>query len=158
MMPLPLLLLDVDGVLNPFAAPACPDGYREYPFFPEDDPPVRLCAAHGPWLRTLSRTFELAWATGWEDEANVFLAPVLKLPALPVVRFPPVPFDPAEKVPAIDAFTGGRPAAWVDDAHTEAGAAWARSRTAPTLLLPSDPARGLTADMVAALHTWRAAL
>ncbi|MEV5216183.1 hypothetical protein AB0K78_18630 [Streptomyces albidoflavus] len=54
--------------------------------------------------------------------------------------------------------TGGRPAAWVDDAHTEAGAAWARSRTAPTLLLPSDPARGLTADMVAALHTWRAAL
>ncbi|MEV5286459.1 hypothetical protein [Streptomyces albidoflavus] len=26
------------------------------------------------------------------------------------------------------------------------------------LLLPSDPARGLTADMVAALHAWRAAL
>ena len=44
MTPLPLLLLDVDGVLNPFAAPACPDGYRGYAFFPEDDrrPPGRL--------------------------------------------------------------------------------------------------------------------
>ncbi|MET7511564.1 hypothetical protein [Streptomyces albidoflavus] len=157
-MALPLLLLDVDGVLNPFAAPTCPEGYREYAFFPEDDPPVRLRAAHGPWLRALFRTFEPAWATGWEDEANVFLAPALELPALPVVRFPPVPFDPAEKVPAIDAFAGDRPAAWVDDAHTEAGTAWARSRAAPTLLLPSDPARGLTAEMVAELDAWQAAL
>lgn len=62
-----------------------------------------------------------------------------------MVRFPPVPFDPAEKAPAIDAFTGDRPAAW------------ARSRTAPTLLLPSDPARSLTADRVAELHAWQAA-
>jgi len=27
---LPLFLLDVDGVLNPYAAPACPPGYIEY--------------------------------------------------------------------------------------------------------------------------------
>jgi len=43
----PLLLLDVDGVLNPF--PDTPDGYSEYDFFPEDDEPVRLCAER--WLR-----------------------------------------------------------------------------------------------------------
>ena len=30
----PLLLLDVDGALNPFAAPACPPGYTEHDFFP----------------------------------------------------------------------------------------------------------------------------
>lgn len=55
--PRPLLLLDVDGVLNPFAAPACPPGYREHGFFPDDDPPVRLNDSHapvaGPALRPL---------------------------------------------------------------------------------------------------------
>jgi hypothetical protein len=55
---LPLLLLDVDGVLNPFAAPACPPGYTEHEFFPGEDP-VR-----------------------------------------PVIRFPPVPFHPRDKLPA----------------------------------------------------------
>lgn len=74
----------------------------------------------------------------------------------------PSPLPPAPTAtagtPSSPRTTGDRPAAWVDDAHTEAGAAWARSRTAPTLLLPSDPARGLTADMVTALHAWRAAL
>jgi hypothetical protein len=29
----PVLLLDLDGVLNPFAAPSCPDGYQERVFF-----------------------------------------------------------------------------------------------------------------------------
>ena len=46
---LPPLLLDVDGVLNPFAAPACPPGYTEHDFFPDEEP-VRLRPAHGPWL------------------------------------------------------------------------------------------------------------
>jgi hypothetical protein len=60
---LPLLLLDVDGVLNPFAAPACPPGYTEHEFFPGEEP-VRLCAAHGPWLQLVTR-FQIVWATAW---------------------------------------------------------------------------------------------
>ena len=36
----PLLLMDVDGVLNPY--PDCPDGFIEYVLFPDDDEPVRL--------------------------------------------------------------------------------------------------------------------
>jgi hypothetical protein len=43
---LPLLLLDVDGVLNPFAAPACPPGYTGHELFPGEDL-ARLCPAHG---------------------------------------------------------------------------------------------------------------
>jgi hypothetical protein len=39
----PILLLDLDGVLNPFAAPACPDGYQERVFFEE---PERYRGAH----------------------------------------------------------------------------------------------------------------
>lgn len=153
--PRPLLLLDVDGVLNPFAAPTCPPGYREHAFFPDDDPPVRLNESHAPWLTTLAQEYDLAWATGWEDEANTYLAPVFGLPRLPVVRFPPTPFAPAQKVPPIAAFTGDRPTAWVDDAHTPEAWEWANSRTAPTLLLPTDPARGLTRETVEELLNWR---
>jgi hypothetical protein len=43
----PLLLVDIDGVLNPYAAITCPDGYTEYAVFPEDDQPMRLAASHG---------------------------------------------------------------------------------------------------------------
>jgi hypothetical protein len=46
----PLLLLDIDGVLNPFAAPGCPDGYAELVLFAGEEP-VRVNPGHGGWLR-----------------------------------------------------------------------------------------------------------
>jgi hypothetical protein len=45
-MPPPALLLDVDGVLNPYDTAEYPAGFREYDLFPGEEP-VRLCAAHG---------------------------------------------------------------------------------------------------------------
>ena len=36
--------VDIDGVLNPFAGP-CPEGYVEIDLLPNDDEPVRICAA-----------------------------------------------------------------------------------------------------------------
>ncbi|KAB8167993.1 hypothetical protein FH609_010750 [Streptomyces sp. 3MP-14] len=150
--------MDVDGVLNPYAAETCPEGYREFPFFPDEEP-VRLCVDHGTWLASLAHHFELAWATGWEDEANEHIAPLLGLPVWPVVRFPPVPFDPSEKVPAIAAQVGAeRPVAWVDDRHTPEAWTWMRARSAPTLLVPVDPAVGLTPAAVKQLLAWHATL
>lgn len=95
---LPLLLLDVDGVLNPFVPPACPPGYTEHGFFPGEDP-VRPWAAHGPWLRNWPR-FQIVWATAWGADANRLLAPLLRLPDLPVIGFATVPFHPRDKLPA----------------------------------------------------------
>ena len=74
----PYLLLDVDGVLNPFAAEVCPEPYREYDFFPGEEA-VRLADVHGEWLRDLARTFDLVWATGWGHQADQFIAPTLGL-------------------------------------------------------------------------------
>ncbi|GAA1987647.1 HAD domain-containing protein [Kitasatospora viridis] len=150
---LPLLLLDIDGVLNPFAAAACPPGFREYRFFLGEDP-VRLNRAHGPWLAALAGSFELVWATGWEEEANRLVAPVLGLPRLPVITFPPKPFAPSAKVPAVAAHVGDRPAAWIDDALTPQAHTWAAARRADTLLLGADPAVGLTRAMVHRLTAW----
>ena len=42
----PILLLDLDGVLDPFAAPVCPDGYLEHEFF-AGEALDRYCVAHG---------------------------------------------------------------------------------------------------------------
>ena len=64
----PLLLVDVDGLLNPYAADTCPEGYCEFNFF-EGEEPVRLADVHGKWLRELGEVLTLVWATGWGDEA-----------------------------------------------------------------------------------------
>ena len=72
-MPRPALLLDVDGVLNPYGTAACPEGFTEYDLFPGEEP-VRLCPVHGEWISELRHVFDVAWATAWNDEANRLLA------------------------------------------------------------------------------------
>ena len=149
----PILLLDLDGVLNPFAAPACPDGYEERVLF-DGEEPVRYCMAHGAWINELASAADLWWATGWGENANELYLPLLGVKPLPVVRFPPVPFEPELKVPAIDAVVGDRPAVWIDDNHTSAGQRWAAERLAPTLLVPIDPAIGWTRTAVDRTLDW----
>ena len=156
-MPLrPLLFLDVDGVLNPF--PETPPGFEEHDFFPDDDEPVRLSAAHRDWLQELAEVYELVWATGWGDEANRVLNPFFGLPTFPVVPLPATRFEPSMKVPAIDEFAAGRPAAWVDDMLTPEARAWADARRFATLLVEVDSATGLTRPQVEDVLTWAASL
>jgi hypothetical protein len=103
----PLLLVDVDGPLNPYAAKPQhrPEGYETHRLLTprweaaerrrlavwgmphKRVKPLRvwLNPAHGRALARLP--FELAWATTWEEEANNFVAPVLGLPVLPFVRW-----------------------------------------------------------------------
>jgi len=83
-VPRPALLLDVDGVLNPYGTATCPEGFTEYDLFPGEEP-VRLRPAHGEWISELRHVFDVAWATAWNDDANRLLAPLLGITALPVV-------------------------------------------------------------------------
>jgi hypothetical protein len=112
-------------------------------------------AQAGERLRRLAPRFELVWATGWEEKANEYLPRLLALEAkkLPVLTFDGrAVFGSAHwKVDAIDDYAGNRPAAWIDDNLDETCFAWAEGRSAPTLLVETKAAVGITDDDVARL-------
>ncbi|MFF2745645.1 hypothetical protein ACFVVA_08880 [Kitasatospora sp. NPDC058048] len=179
----PLLLVDVDGPLNPCAAKPYrrPEGYETHRLMtprweaaerrrltawglPHKAPKllrVWLNPAHGPALAALP--FDLAWATTWQEEANAFIGPLLGLPGLPYIPWSEPRPEPGGgvfwKTPQIVAWAKGRPFAWVDDLITDADRAWVEAHhPGPALLHHVDPKVGLTAQDFARLADWSNAL
>jgi hypothetical protein len=150
-VPKPLLYLDIDGVLNP----ACPDPGPDFRTHALLGYRVLLSPRHGCWLRELSTAYELVWATTWEEDANLHIAPLLDLPALPVVRFSGYRAQPGDpRVPLMELFSArkwapilrhaaGRPFAWLDDVIPPRLVRRSRLRR-DRLLLPVHPAEGLS--------------
>jgi hypothetical protein len=156
----PLLLVDIDGVLSVFGFD--PQNRPEGEFVSVDGIVHLLSAAAGTELRALGEEFELVWCSGWEEKADEYLPLALGLPAgLPHVSFDAI--EPPDgrhwKLAAIDAYAGpDRPLAWIDDGHDRTCEDWAQARPAPTLLVWTDPAVGLTAEHAAQLTAWARAL
>jgi len=151
-----ILFVDVDGVISLFGFPSSgqPPGH----LYPVDG--VSHCIGHGcgDRLNMLSCRFELVWATGWEDRANEHLPDLLGLAA---AELPSLTFDGLAvfgssdwKLDAIDRYAGDRPAAWVDDNIDEHCERWARGRGAPTLLVRTESAVGITDKHVELLLRW----
>jgi len=155
-MDLPLLLIDVDGVISLFgydhtAPPAgryqLVDGIAHF-----------LSATAGEHLGRLEQAYELAWCTGWEEKANDYLPLALGLSG----PFPHVEFDPANRPTHAHWKLGGidrhvdpsRAVAWLDDAHDDRCRSWAAARPGPTLLVTTNPAVGLTDREVVELLAW----
>ncbi len=147
-MAVPLLLIDVDGVLSLFGfdASAPPPGRPAL----IDGSPHWLSTSAGEALKRLGPLYEPVWCTGWEERADEHLPWLLGLPKgwphikLKAARGPGRGVAGHWKLGAIDAFAGpDRALAWVDDDFSEACFAWAAARTAPTLLVPVSPAEGL---------------
>ncbi len=151
----PLLAVDVDGVISLFGWEGPP---REAPCTFHLIDGMAHCIAFdvGDRLRRLAEHYELAWATGWEDRANDHLLHLLGIEELPVIRFGRyAKFGSAHwKIDPITAYATGRPLAWVDDNIDEECELWARRRSEPTLLVRTDPARGLEDGDVSELIEW----
>lgn len=71
-----------------------------------------------------------------------------------MIAFPPVPFHPRDKLPAIITYAGYRNLAWIDDALPPEAHAWAANRRTPTLLISIDPAEGLTRPAIDQALQW----
>ncbi|MEU2248913.1 hypothetical protein [Streptomyces sp. NPDC019224] len=171
----PLLFLDVDGPLNPYAAQPerRPAGYTTIRV-PRDgigtdsatprihSKPLRvwLNAGHGPALLALG--YELCWATTWMGDANRWIGPVLGLPTLPFVDFGDALFRERPdgvhwKTEALIAYAEDRAFAWVDDEQSEADHTYVGARhPAPALLHHVNPRIGLRDDDFTALAAFAA--
>lgn len=114
-----LLLLDVDGVLNP--------ARRSSPRFRRFE-----CVADGEWFRLLldprhgakltalirETGATLTWATTWGERANAEICPRIGLPPLPVIPIdgdPPRPPGVNLKTWHVAEYVRGRPFVWFDD-------------------------------------------
>lgn len=151
----PVLFVDVDGVISLFGFQ--PSGILPGRFHAVDG--ILHCIGHdaGARLARLSPTFELVWATGWEEKANEYLVHILGMPAeLPVVSFDGrAVFGSAHwKLGALEEYARGRPAAWIDDNIDDRAEAWAASRPAPTLLVRTEREVGITDGQVELLLRW----
>ena len=159
--PKPLLMVDIDGVVSLFGVPADAidepaqgslhsiEGIRHF-----------LSSTAAAHLLALSELFELVWASGWEEKANEHLPHLLGLPAeMPFLRFSRDLGARGQthahwKLEAIEAYARERPLAWIDDAFNAACHEWANARPAPTLLVRTDPAQGLTSREAKLLASW----
>ena len=163
----PLLFLDVDGPLNPYAAQPerRPESYTTIRVPAPDRPrPLRvwLNPSHGPALLALG--YDLCWATTWMDTANRWIGPVVGLPELPYVDFGAGLFAERPdgvhwKTETIVAYAEGRPFAWVDDEQSPHDEVFVTAHhSGPALLHHVNPRLGLREGDFAALAEFAAAV
>lgn len=160
----PLLLVDVDGVLNCFGS-LWSEEYEQQAFIPDvpmssHGHPIRIPKLTAERLAKLSEHFEMVWCTAWQEDAHPFFAEILGLEEWPVIEFSgwdgSLHAKRSWKWSWVDRYVdysgdAPRPAAWIDDDLHRADFEWAARRTAggvPTLLVKAEPCFGLTdADM-----------
>lgn len=154
----PLLLLDVDGPLNPFRATK-PEGYVMHTLPTAGHSfKVWLNPDHGRMLLDFAEEHgvELVWCTTWERDANAHIGPNIGLPELPVIEFGFTATD--WKFGAVLKYAAGRSLAWLDDDFElfdpEQQAFLKRRGDIPTLLRLVSPSTGITEDDLAAVARW----
>ncbi|WBB69299.1 HAD domain-containing protein [Micromonospora sp. WMMD812] len=150
------LFLDVDGTLIPFGTPPAEQQTRVQ-VRPDDAHPLlhRVEPEHGRLLSALP--CDLVWATTWMSDANDVLAPLLGLPALPVVDWPDSDEDDALhwKTRGLVEWAQGRPFVWVDDEIRPADRVWVSAHHhGPALLYRVDPCHGLTKRDFTVISNW----
>jgi hypothetical protein len=157
----PVLAVDIDGVISLFGfnQPVEPgragqDAPGEFHLI--DGMLHCIALDTGPRLNQLAETYELVWASGWEDRANDHLPKILGVPELPYLTFDGrAQFGTAHwKLEALEEHAGNRPLAWIDDSLDESCFEWAAGRAAPTQRVPTESDKGMLDAHVEALEAW----
>jgi hypothetical protein len=158
----PLLAVDIDGVISLFGferpmGPGRTDpGEAPGEYHLIDGMLHCISMPTGPRLNRLAESYELIWASGWEDRANDHLPGILGVRELPYLTFDGrAQFGTAHwKLDALSEHAGDRALAWIDDSLDSSCFEWAERRQAPTLLVPTESDVGLTETHVGALEAW----
>jgi hypothetical protein len=165
----PLILVDVDGVLNVLAGAKRRRHLAYHHGWIQKRVDVggltfRLFVnpQFGGWLRKLAADTgaELAWGTTWEEYANLCVGPLVGLPRLPVA---PVtdwesPSRRRHKAHGLVPWTQGRPFVWFDDEPDAAEVTAHLAGDQPHLVVHVDESTGLTEEHVDAARNWLATL
>jgi hypothetical protein len=157
----PVLAVDIDGVISLFGFDQ-PEPTRTGPkdlpgeFHLIDGMLHCIALETGPRLLRLGKTYELIWASGWEDRANDHLPNILGLPEFPYLTFDGrARFGTAHwKLEALEEYARSRPLAWIDDNLDGSCFEWAEQRKAPTLLVPTESDVGLLDVHVDVIEGW----
>jgi hypothetical protein len=158
----PILAVDIDGVISLFGFDQPVEPGRMSPgeapgqFHLIDGMLHCIAMDTGPRLERLAETYELVWASGWEDRANDHLPKLLGIPELPYLTFDGrAQFGTAHwKLEALEEHARSRPLAWIDDSLDESCFEWAEKRAEPTLLVPTESDTGMLDAHVEALEAW----
>jgi hypothetical protein len=156
-----LMLLDVDGVLNPWQRSG-PHQQAHRLATRSGTFNVLLDPGVGEVLLKLALDVgaELCWATMWDHEANTLLGPLLGLPDLPVIIMDDDYGDQVPgvhpKVPLVARHVRGRPFVWFDDELGKADRLWLKEHpdVGDFRLIHVGGRRGLNSKHLAQAREW----
>jgi|SRR5687767_2412458 len=129
----PIVFIDIDGVLNPFAEPRFlkPFGFKRHRILDDESNnkyTMWLNPQHKDWLMSLTDIADLAWATTWNKQANSKIGWRIGLPEFPVAEVTIVTHDAAGqklknpvwwKAQGIIDLAQDRKFIWIDDDHDQ---------------------------------------
>ena len=137
--PRAVVLLDVDGVVNPLSRPGAPARR------------MRLDGAVGERIRRLAAASAVVWATTWDAGTQAAITSTFGLPAFRAATSDDRILRPVSpNLPAVSAWLtvheppgGWRGVAWIDDQLEGDAREWAREQPYLVQLIRPDPVQGL---------------